>query len=328
MLLIDFVGVYCSRRLTLKKTTERLYRSHISTLCNWSLESRGMAMRTEDLTLGLVEDFLSDMRTKEKWMPRTLNTCRSSINAVWNGAIRDKIADVTNNRLVCSASVPRRVPIAWSMDELTRLLKHAGSLRGRRKNRYQTRRRDFWLSLYLFLYESAARFSAAILLRPSDVDFRRRLVKLSFENSKTTSDHLATISERTAGMLRSVIDDHHERGVWVDGEEPLIWPSGRFGKNELYRQHREFLRKCGLTCDRYHMFHCFRRTCATQLTIASSIEEASKALNHASVAVTRRSYVDWSQLSHVDTSALLPSPFASDHDQDPFPSTIKFGRLG
>jgi integrase len=74
------------------------------------------------------------------------------------------------------------------------------------------------------------------------------------------------------------------------------------------------------------MFHCLRRTCATQLTIASSIEHASKVLHHSSVAMTRRSYVDASQLAHVDATAFLPSPFADDPVDD-FPATIKFSRF-
>lgn len=325
MLLNEWLAVYCDRRRTLRPSTVAVYRSHIGSLCGWYLATRGASLKTSDLSLDVVEDFLAAMRTGENWAPRTQNTCRSSINAVWNGAIRARLAPETNNRLVASSAVPQRMPIAWSIDDLKRLVEFAGALRGRRKNRFATRRREFWQSLYLFLYETACRFSAALLVRPGDIDFARNVVKLRAENSKTGTDHLVSISKNTAGILKTMIADHCERGAFGDGPE-LVWPSGAHGKTELYRQHKEFLRRCGLTCDRYHMFHCFRRTTATQLTIASGIEQASKVLNHSSVAMTRRSYVDASQLDHVDATALLPSPFADD-PVDEFPATIKFCRF-
>jgi integrase len=325
VLLKKWLAVYCDRRRTLRPSTVAVYRSHIGSLCRWYLATRGVSLETSGLSLDVVEDFLATMRTTENWAPRTQNTCRSSINAVWNGAIRARLAAETNNRLVASSAVPQRMPIAWSIDDLKRLVEFAGALRGRRKNQFATRRREFWQSLYLFLYETASRFSAALLLRPGDIDFARNVVKLRAENSKTGADHLVSISKKTAALLQTMIADHRERGVFGVAPE-LVWPSGAHGKNELYRQHKEFLRRCGLTCDRYHMFHCFRRTTATQLTIASGIEQASKVLNHSSVAMTRRSYVDASQLAHVDATAFLPSPFPDDPVDD-FPATIKFSRF-
>jgi len=325
VLLNEWLTVYCERRRTLRPSTVAVYRSHIGSLCRWHLTTRGASLETWGLSLDVVEDFLASMRTAENWAPRTQNTCRSSINAVWNGAIRARLAAETNNRLVASSAVAQRIPIAWSIDDLKRLVEFSGALRGRRKNQFATRRREFWQSLYLFLYETASRFSAALLVRPGDIDFARNTVKLRAENSKTRSDHLVSISKNTAALLSTMIADHRERGVFGSGPE-LVWPSGAHGKNELYRQHKEFLRRCGLTCDRYHMFHCFRRTTATQLTISSSIEHASKVLNHSSVAMTRRSYVDPSQLAHVDATAFLPSPFPDDPVDD-FPATIKFSRF-
>lgn len=315
MRLKDWLSLYVARKLDLEPTTIGSYQVAVAKFAAWFFDRSGREIDTADLSVNLVSDWLAELASVERLKPRTINSYRSSINAVWGGAIKAGESPVTDTRLVPSCRVPRQIPIAWSLDDLGILLEAARNKRGRRRNQWNTLRRDFWLGLYLFLYDTGARFGAALDVRSEDVDVKRKRVLLRAESSKTKVDHLVCVSDETAETLARLIADGHE----------LVWPNG-VNRQQLYDEHKRTLQQCGLPFDRYHMFHCFRKTTATQLAIASSIEDASKALGHSSVAITSRVYVDSRQLPTVSAAALLPRPGGGPDDDEP--RVIKFSRIG
>ncbi len=267
MLLTDWFPIYVARRINLRPKTIGIYKIAIGKFDRWHLEKHGTPADTKLLCVSLVADWLSDLSNKEKLKPRSVNSYRSSINAIWTGAMIAGESPESNGRLVPSARVSRTIPIAWTLDDLAKLLEAAKTKRGRRKNRWGTIRRDFWVGMYLFLYDTGARFGAALSVQAVDVNIRKRTVLLRAENDKTDADQLVSISDETADVLQRLIDDGHE----------LVWPNG-VNRQQLYDEHKRTLQSIGLPFDRYHMFHCFRKTTATQLTIAKSAEEASAAL--------------------------------------------------
>ena len=313
MLLHDWFPVYVARRLDLEPTTVRTYRAAVDKYRRWKIETLGKDALTEEMTVNEVADWLSHLAKVENLKPRSVNSYRSSINAVWSGAIRAGESPPSDNRLVPSCRVNKTIPIAWSLDDLKKLLNAAKAKKGRRKNEWNTLRRDFWYGLYLFLYDTGARFGAALALECENVDLRKKLVLLKAENSKTKTDHLASISDETAEVMKRLIDDGHK----------YVWPNGS-NRQELYDQHKRTLQSIGLPSDRDHMFHCFRKTTATQLAINSSDEAASKALGHSSVALTKRTYIDRRQLPIQRASQMLPRP--TDPDDGGERHIIKFAR--
>lgn len=315
MKLKEFLPVYVSRRLDLKPSTVQTYSIAVSKIDEWKRSSKGGPIHTEDLSINLVSDWLSNLARVEKLKPRSVNSYRSSICAIWSGAMRAGLAPVTDNRIVPSCRVPRQIPIAWTMDQLKLLIEAARSKKGRRKNEWKSRRSDFWTGLYLFLYDTGSRFGAALSLECRDVDLRSRRALLASDNSKTRTDHMVSFSDDTAEFLSRLIDDGHK----------LVWPNGK-NRQELYEEHKRTLISIGLPFDRYHMFHIFRKTCATQLAIASSVEDASKALGHSSTNITSRVYVDSRQLPFVSVSNALPRPIEPDEDRQT--NIVPFSRLG
>ncbi|MEI8018009.1 MAG: tyrosine-type recombinase/integrase [Schlesneria sp.] len=316
MLLLEWLPLYVSRQLDLEKTTIGTYEVAVNKFDRWKVDRDRSPCRTEDLSVPLVSDWLSHLTSEEKLKPKTVNSYRSSVNAVWSGAMKAGLSNEANNRLVPSCRVPHKIPIAWTLDELRLLVEAAKAKKGRRKNRWNTLRRDFWLGLYLFLYDTGARFGAALALECQHVNIRRNVVTLQAESSKTKTDQLVSISDETAEILERLIADGHE----------LVFPNG-VNRQELYDEHKRTLQSVGLPFDRYHMFHCIRKTTATQLSIASSIEEASKTLGHTSTRITKRTYVDSRQLPFVRASQLLPRP-TDDPDDDGARNIIKFPAVG
>jgi integrase len=316
MLLTDWLPIYVSRKLDLEPTTVGTYQAAVNKFSRWKQEKFSSPLDTKEITVDLVSDWLVELSEVEKLKPRSINSYRSSINAVWTGAMRSRESPAADSRLVPSCRIPKTIPLAWSLEELTMLVEAAKKKRGRRRNAWKTLRRDFWAGLYLFLYDTGARFGAAIDLNVCDVDIRRKRVLLRAESSKTKTDHLCSISEETSEILKSLIADGYER----------VWPNG-VNRQQLYEEHKRTLQSLGLPFDRYHMFHCFRKTTATQLAIVSSEEDASKALGHSSVSLTRRTYIDARQLPTSHLSSLLPRP-GDDPDDDGERSVIKFSKSG
>jgi integrase len=316
MLLSEWFPLYVERQLDLEPKTVKTYKIAVNKFDAWRRNRDNAPVLTQDLSVPLVSDWLSYLTNEELLKPRTVNSYRSSINAIWSGAMKASQAPEANNRLVPSRRVPRKIPIAWSLDDMRKLLEAAKAKKGRRKNVWNTLRRDFWHGLYLFLYDTGARFGAALSLQCQHVDLKKRVVILQAENSKTKSDQLVSISEETAEVLGRLIADGFD----------LVFPNGA-NRQALYEEHKRTLQSVGLPFDRYHMFHCIRKTTATQLAIASSIEDASRALGHSSSRLTQRTYIDARQLPMIHASKMLPRP-CDDPDDDGGRNVIKFPRVG
>ena len=157
-------------------------------------------------------------------------------------------------------------------------------------------RSAWWRSLVLFLYDTGARLSAALAVRPSDLSMANRCVVLSGETAKTRLEQVVNLSDQTIAAVAG----HYEatrNAVWP-------WP---YNRRLIWVRLKRVLCEAGLPADRDRMFHCFRRTTATLSAANGSIDVARRQLGHTSEAMTRL-YVNESALQQTQAVDVLPRP--------------------
>lgn len=187
----------------------------------------------------------------------------------------------------------QRLPTAWTLPELSRLLAAADSLTGSMRG-LEIPRRWWFRGLLLFLYDTGASLSAALSLRTADVWIDRCAARLRAATDKNRSERICLLSQQTVGVLTEGLTDR-----------PLVFPYP-WHRRKLWRDLKSLEISAGLPSTREFGFHCLRRTHATQAVIAAGWNAAQASLGHTSEQMTRV-YVDQTQVqfaSRID----LPRP--------------------
>jgi len=289
MILSTFLStVYVPSRLTLAAITIEQYEI----ICRSIERHYGRPIRTGELSDAVVTAWLSARMAQVA--PKTVSRERAGILALWRLAHERGLSTEYPCRIP-HVKVPRRLPTYWRIDELGRLLATCKAMPGT-LGETGIRQSDFWTSLVLFLYDSATRLGAALAVTPQEVDLPHRQVVLRASVAKTGIEQLCTISPQTAEAIEPIYDPARQF-VWP-------WP---WARRQIFPHFKAILVAANLPHDRYRMFHCLRRTCATLTAAASTIDVARRALGHTNEAMTRR-YVNESALPRVTASDVLPRP--------------------
>lgn len=210
--------------------------------------------------------------------PTTVNSHRGSLVTLWTAAARKHLAPpVPDHEDLPKRRVPTNCPNSWRPEELVRLLDVCNAIPGRMRNCPALSRRDFWLSLILFLYESGARIGAAMAVTPADVDVEQCLVTLKSITAKTKTEQPIRVSATTLAAIQAILDP----------QRPKIWPCGKY-RHGLYDRLKELLNAAGLPTDRLSKFHRIRRTNATQTALHGSLDMAQRQLGHTSLKMTMK----------------------------------------
>jgi integrase len=278
-------SVYAVHRLGIKPATVDAYCYACLALERWA--GRALLPRDfcEDLILGFLNARLQNRSAK------TVHRERQTLLTLWQFAHeRGEAAPVPKLPRI---KVPRQIPTAWRLDELTALLGatarlQIGQIAG-------IPRHLWWRSLLLFLYDTGARIGAGLAIRRADVSLPDGWAALDHEHSKTGVAQLVSLSPQTVEALRR---------IWGDRE--LVWP-WPFHRRTLWAQYRRIRKWAGLPTDRSHAFHCLRKTHASHLAV-HDLEAARRSLGHTSSAITLALYVDPRILSAARTVDLLPRP--------------------
>lgn len=191
--------------------------------------------------------------------------------------------------------VPVKIPQAWTLDEVGRLLdvvrEQTGWLERKRgpRSMWPIRLSDWWASLLSFVYDTGSRISAALSVRPHDLNLQTRRCILRAETSKTGLEQCVGFSEETGRWI----------GRHLDERRAFVWP-WPWARRKLWLDLRALVCQAGIPLAGFHQM---RRTTATQLVIAAGWEQARVALGHSSERMTKR-YVDLRQVSRGE----LPIP--------------------
>lgn len=174
-----------------------------------------------------------------------------------------------------------RCPTAWDRRQLRRLF-HAA--RTTRRTMWGVPGAIFWPALLGTCYDTGERIGAVLDLEWAAIDLAaRRVVYVAEIRKGGYRDAVGTISRDTVRRLVALKKHKPGRLVFRHGCPSSLW-----------RSYGRLLADAGLPHDRRSKFHRLRRTHATFVHLAGG--DATAALGHASDAVTRASYIDWSQV--------------------------------
>lgn len=291
MFITDVLSEYCARKTNLKTSSRLQLGYSVAALERWH---RG-ALLVEQVTESLLARWVSDRRREVS--PATVHRNLSNVVSLLRFASR-KLKSGCAVPDLDPITVPRSIPVAWSVDQVSAILKVCRSLKGNMR-RLPITRADWWSALILFLYDSGCRIKAAMSVSPIDFDLGTRTVILRGEHSKTGETQIVDIAGDTAAAIKRLIDS--QAGTLL----PLsVWPYP-WAARKLWIDFHEILEASGLPSGRYIGFHRIRKTHATQTVALLGWEHARVALGHTSEKMTRR-YVDLRQLPRA--GHVLPRP--------------------
>lgn len=132
--------------------------------------------------------------------------------------------------------------------------------------------------------------------RWSDVDLKGRylLVHADYRKGKK-ADKIFRLHPDTILLLKAIREP--DRG--------LIFPAPGGSVQNLWNHYKRLLHEAGLPFDRYHMFHCLRRSTASYLEVAGG--DATEHLGHSSRQITLK-YLDPRIVKKKHASDLLFRP--------------------
>lgn len=149
---------------------------------------------------------------------------------------------------------PRRIPKAWTLEQVRSLLSACRRLRGGICGVPES---AWWLTLHLVALDTAERIGALLRVEWEWLDLRRSTLTIPAEARKGGLDpavyklHPETIAELEK------IRNPRRRFVWP-------WP---LNPSMVYYRYRKILKSAGLPIARECMFHCLRRTVASHVKV-------------------------------------------------------------
>lgn len=290
----DFLRrVYVPARLTLRDKTVDQYDRACRSLERFHGRAILVLELSETLVLGWLQQRLREVSQ------RTVKRERDDLLTIWRYAVRKGFC--ANHPLdIPTIHVPRKLPVAWSVTEFERLLAVTQRLQGAIRGT-GIAKADWWFSLMLFLYDSGARIGAALALKPSQLNLEQGYALLAAETAKTDTEQAVRLSEQTVAAIRRHYN-LERRHVWP-------WPYNRATK---WHTLTRLLCRAGLPSDRYHKFHCLRKTCYTFTCKHASREAAGRQLGHRTD--LSAVYADPRHLAVPQAADVLPRPKLGDSD--------------
>jgi len=234
--------VYVPSQLDLSPGTVEQFRVAIRLLDRWA----GRPQTLHDLSEEHIRSFLHDYYATGK-SPATVNKKRSLLLTLSNHAHEEGFLDrPPRARRIPQARECPPLPEAWTAQEVGRLLAAVGEI-------YRDWRGIYFRALILLLYDTGARLSEMLSVRPDKISLDERMIVLW--GSKTGTMRLARIHTDTVSACRALLS--LERAP--PGQPPFSSPWDRTWLRELFKR---AARHAGLRVGRGRggVFHKLRRT--------------------------------------------------------------------
>lgn len=276
-----FENKYRPRRLRGRsRNTLRLYRHSITAFSRWL----GHEAELSDLNDDAVCQYLQALREQEL-SPYTVAKERSQLLAIWNCAARLKIVDRFPD--VMPEKKPERIPLAWTIDEMTVLLGTCRQLSGMIGN---VPAKLWWAALHLTIWDTAERIGALIACRREDLQPDGWLLVRAEYRKGNRSDKVYKLHDETMAAL-----------LGMRGHQALFpWP---YSTTYLWTRYKAVLERAGLPTDRRSKFHRMRKSTASHYAAAGG--NAQILLDHQDSRTTRR-YLDPRIVSTASPAEMLP----------------------
>ena len=239
---------------------------------------------------------------------RTANKTRDQLTALWNFLARKSVVKTWPD--VPSFPEPHRDPVGWTRDELKLLWQMCAAQRGLIAG---VPADLWWLGIHSVAYDTLERIGAVRELRWS---------RVLYFDSHPDDDIWAHFPAETrkGGMEPNSARLHRDtvrilRQIRAASDDERVFPWNK-AKEYLHTRYRILRQKAGLPTDRFHSFHCIRRTGASFAEAAGA--DASKLLRHSSRGVTERHYLVPSLTAAAQACDVLRRPDApKDGSDDP-----------
>lgn len=208
--------------------------------------------------------------------PATANKDCAQLTAIWRFANYNRMIDHAPN--VRMMPMPERVPLAWTPEEIGKLLAAIETMRGKVVGMPD---KIWWKALIHALLDTGERIGAMTgvkrcflqenyLLFPAEVRKGRKREKM-YKLSETTVELLAEMAKYVSYT-----------------KSELLFPWDR-SATHIYHRYNEILRRANLDTSSRSKFHRLRRTVAS--AVANQGGDPTAALDHASPKTTK-AYLD------------------------------------
>lgn len=269
MRLSEFFADYY-KPLRLRGGSQNTARLYANTIRQFS-KFLGRDATLEDLTDLSVSRYL-DNRCENRAL-HTADKERNQLLAMWRCAADRRMIEMRPT--VPTSRIPFRVPTAWSIDELKRLVAVAKVESGMVGD---VPARIFWTALIQVLWQSAERVGAILGADKSDYARPRILVRAELRKGGKR-DKLFTLTESVCELLDILVRSKN-------GPLLFSWPKNRL---YLWQKFGKIVERAGLPGGRRAKFHQLRRSAATHYAAGGG--DATALLDHSSPRVTR-AYLD------------------------------------
>lgn len=253
--------------------------------CTQTVYQYGLNMQRFDEFLGKSAT-LSDLTDQNigqacQWLMRkkqlsisSASKLRENLCTLWKFAFAKQM--VQSLPVIPHIREPRRIPRAWSREELTTLWQYLSKLPGVIGDIPE----NIWYqSLVAVLWDTGERIGAVWQVAWPQVDLDGGWMTVRAEQRKgRKSDRLYKLRPETIALLRQIQQTHGR--VWP-------WP---FCETYLWQRWKQLLRRAGLPDGREFAFHCFRKSVGSHIAAAGG--NAQQALDHASQETTTLIYLD------------------------------------
>ncbi|WP_419192776.1 tyrosine-type recombinase/integrase [Kolteria novifilia] len=256
----------------------------------------GRIVRISDFSDRMMAELAKGRLESDEVRPQTINRDLRHIQAVWRFAFH--AGDVDKLPRFRKLKETKKIPNAWTVEEIGRLLRAAESASGWVQcESFSIPASKWWPAAILFAYDTGIRRSALTKVRTADVDIRLRTALIRGETRKDAEDLLVGFSVQTAVELEKIWDVHRELLLpW-----PYTWP-------HLTRKFRRLLDRAGLYDPSIRgQWHRIRRSRASYGE-AVCPGSATADLGHSVRWLTERSYIDPRIAGRASIVDKLPRP--------------------
>lgn len=263
-----FAGVYRPLRLRGRSSnTVRLYENTIKQYGQFL----GRDATVDDLNDLDVSRFLEHRANTRS--PYTSEKERNQLCSLWRCASDRRV--VADRPCVPQSPLPVRVPQAWSVEELKRLLSVATVAKG---NIGDVPAHVYWPALILALWQSAERVGAILAVKKEDYSRPRILVRAECRKGGKR-DKLYQFTDKACDLFGSLTKSQN-------GPHLFEWPKDR---RYLWAKFGKLLDAAGLGGGKRRKFHQLRRSAATHYCAAGG--DPTALLDHSSPRITK-AYLD------------------------------------
>lgn len=268
-LLNDYLENYSLAR-DLGPGTIKHYEMTVRALCRWHVRP----VRLLDLSDKLVNEYLSHM--KERGLTQaTIRSQRVDLCALWRSAAEEGLVDTVPVR-VRRVRVNPKIPTAWTLAEVNRLLQAAEKVEGF-DSKTGLKLSLFWPAFVRVGYDTALRFSDLLAITKTQVSSKG---DLTIPQQKTDREIVCRLRASTMQAIEATFPP----------ERDLLLPWGKV-RSQFWYAWRKLLTAAGLPTGRREGPQKLRRTSASHLEKVAP-GTATAHLGHRSPAMAAKHYID------------------------------------